>query len=299
MDGISVVIPALNAAETLGETLKALRAQVDAPSFELVVVDNGSTDGTADVARSHGAAVLYERVRGPAAARNRGLHGARGAIIAHLDADTIPSRRWLKELCAPFSSSDTVLAAGNTLCYPPRTAAERYAQSIGLHSAERTIVREEFPFAPSLNMAVRRDAALAIGGWNERLLTGEDVDFSHRLLKGGFAIRIHYCDRAIVYHRTRADDAALCKQALGYGAGAAALYRMYPDEVRWNVEKTLRLSGMLVGRTVLGVLGSAGAKFGLVKPQRAEFLRYHSLWTRHFWLGFGRRYVHPQRDGAW
>jgi glycosyltransferase involved in cell wall biosynthesis len=290
---VSVVIPAYNAARTLGATLRALRAQIDAPAFELIVVDNGSRDGTADIARDYGALVLTEALRGPAAARNCGLRAARGAIVAHLDADTVPSRRWLCEMCAPFASAHTVVVAGKTLCYPPQTAAERYAAASGLYSAERTIARDEFPFAPSLNMAVRRESALAIGGWSTQLLTGEDVDFSHRLLAAG-AREIVYAERAIVYHRNRATDRALRDQAIGYGAGAAQLYRLYPQEVRWNTRKTARLAGLLLSRTAIGVLAQLGAGLRVIDRRQAEFFRYHAFWTRYFWLGFAKRFLSPR-----
>lgn len=297
MTQISVVIPALDAAQTLAGTLNALRVQAGAPEFEVIVVDNGSQDDTVEIARACGARVLHEAKRGPAAARNCGLRSAAGQIIAHVDADTVPSRRWLAEIYAPFASSSETVAAGNTLCYPPRTGAERYAQAAGLHSAERAIARAEFPFAPSLNMAVRRDAALAIGGWNDALLTGEDVDFSHRLLKMG-AKRICYCEKAVVYHLTRSDAKALRRQAAGYGAGAADLYRLYPGEIRWDASKTLRMAGLVAGRSALALAAAAGARAGIVSRTQAEFLAYHALWTRHFWLGFGRRYLTAGRRAA-
>lgn len=293
MYAVSVVIPAFNAARTIRGTLEALQAQANAPEFEVVVVDNASQDDTGRIAAQCGATVLHEALRGPAAARNCGLRYAHAEVIAHLDADTVPTRRWLSELYAPFARGE-VLVAGNTLCYPPQTAAERYAQAIGLHSAERTIARDEFPFAPSLNMAVRRHAALAAGGWDTRLLTGEDVDFSHRLLEAG-AKRIYYCERAIVYHRTRADATGLRRQAIGYGAGAADLYRMYPQEVRWDMQKTLRLTGMIAGRAAAGAAAAAGARLGVFDRRRAEFLAYHAMWTYNFWLGFGRRFLAVRR----
>ena len=297
MTQVSVVIPALDAAATIAGTLNALRVQAGAPEFEVIVVDNGSRDETAEIARACGARVRHEARRGPAAARNCGLRGAAGSVVAHLDADTVPSRKWLAEIFAPFASSAETIVAGNTLCYPPRTAAERYAQAAGLHSAERAIARAEFPFAPSLNMAVRRDAALAAGGWNDALLTGEDVDFSHRLLKRG-AARIFYCEKAVVYHRTRSDARALRRQAAGYGGGVADLYRLYPGEIRWDAGKTLRMAGLVAGRSALALAAAAGAKAGLVSPTQAEFLAYHALWTRHFWLGFGRRYFSAGKRAA-
>ncbi len=288
MPYVSVVIPAYNAANTIAETLKALRSQAGIADYEVVVVDNGSSDETARVARAYGARVLHEEIRGPAAARNKGLIDSNGEIVAHLDADTVPSRRWLAELCAPFADDRVVIAAGHSLCYPPKTGAERYAQSIGLNDATLAVLREPFPFAPSLNLAVRRGAAIAVGGWNVVLRTGEDVDFSHRILKryGG---PIVYCERAILYHHARSDDAALRRQAYTYGAGAADLYALYPDEVAWTAAKTLHVMRTLCARAIAPVAAGVGKAFGIVDAERLEFLRYHWIWTRSFWLGFAAR----------
>lgn len=288
MSRISIVIPALDAAETIGETLKALRAQAGSADYEVIVVDNGSSDDTAGVARAFGARVLHEALRGPAAARNRGLTHSSGEIVAHLDADTVPSRRWLAELCAPFADERVVIAAGHSLCYPPKTAAERYAQKIGLNDATLAVNREPFPFAPSLNLAVRRSAAIAIGGWNVRLRTGEDVDFSHRILKA-YGGPIAYCERAILYHHARSDDSALCRQAYTYGAGVADLYALYPDEVRWNAGKALHILRTLSSRALATITARAGKMLGAVDAEQLEFLRYHWMWTRSFWFGFAAR----------
>lgn len=285
---VSVVIPAFNAAGTLAQALKALRSQSAAPSYEIIVVDNASTDQTASIAHTFGAIVVYQPIRGPAAARNSGLRVASGEIVAHMDADTVPSRKWLSFLIEPFSNPTTLLVAGNTLCYPPRTAAERYVEAVGLYDASRCVGRTPFPFAPSLNLAMRRSAAMTIGGWSEDLLTGEDVDLCYRLTSR-FGTSIVYAQSAILYHHGRSDDAALCRQARGYGAGAADLYRRYPAEVKWNLAKALHLTHMIVSRALLGACGSAGHAMGLMDERRAEFLRYHSLWTRNFWLGFALR----------
>jgi GT2 family glycosyltransferase len=150
------------------------------------------------------------------------------------------------------------------------------------------VSRTPFPFAPSLNIAIRREAAIAVGGWSEDLLTGEDVDLCYRLVSS-FATEIVYAKNAILYHHGRADDAALCRQARGYGAGAADLYRRYPAEVDWNALKALQLTRMIVLRALLGFFAGAGKGLGLIDERRAEFLRYHSLWTRNFWLGFAVR----------
>ncbi|HEY9179277.1 MAG TPA: glycosyltransferase [Candidatus Baltobacteraceae bacterium] len=292
----SIVIPAYNAERTLPETLRALHAQAGCTPLETIVVDNASTDGTAHAARGFGVTVLFESRRGPAAARNCGLNAARGEIVVFCDADTVPSRRWLAELTRPFDDDGVVIAAGNTLCYPPKTGAERYVQAIGLYDAALAANRDPFPFAPSLNVAVRAHAARAIGGFNVELMTGEDVDFSHRL-KRRFGAAIAYAPRAVLYHHARATDEELRRQARGYGAGVADLYAMYPDEVGWNAGTALRLLGVLSTRPLRSAAAQVAAQLGWLDASRAEFLRYQAMWTKSFWLGFYQR-VRERRIAA-
>jgi glycosyltransferase involved in cell wall biosynthesis len=287
---VSVVIPVWNGEATIGELLGALRTQRDfPPATEVIVVDNGSADATRDIVRELGVTLLEEPVRGPAAARNCGLRHARGDVVAHLDADMLPTRRWLAELVAPFADRAVRLVAGRTLAYRPRTGAERYVAASGLWEAERALRREPFPFAPSGNMAVRRDAALAIGGWAEDLPTGEDVDFSHRLV-WAFGCEIAFAPNAVAFHRNRPSDEQLRRQARTYGEGAARLYLRYPEVVRWDARKSIALTAQLAGRTLLPSVLRVGRTVGLVSDDQLEFARYHRLWSGAFWRGFAAVY---------
>ena len=95
LPSVSVVIPVLNGGETIGDTLAGLMQQVRCPrETEIIVVDNGSKDQTRAVVEKFPITLLTEPKRGPSAARNRGLYTAQGDIVAHLDADTMPTRRW-------------------------------------------------------------------------------------------------------------------------------------------------------------------------------------------------------------
>ncbi len=132
------------------------------------------------------------------------------------------------------------------------------------------------------------------GVGTEPLITGEDVDFSYRLLRA-YATTIVYCAGAVLYHHARADGPALRRQARSYGAGVADLYRMYPGEVCWDFAKTLRLLGVLASRFTAPFAG-IGAALGLIDERRAEFLKYQSLWTRNFWFGFGMRALQSKRS---
>lgn len=294
----SVIMPVYNGERMIGDALNSLIPQVRRlAAAELLVVDNGSSDRTAAVARSAGATVIEETKRGPAAARNAGLRRAAGEIIVYLDADTLPTRGWLRGMLAPFADPRVVIAAGRTLCYVAQTGAERYVAASGLYDTERAISREVFPFAPSLNMAVRREAAIAVGCWNEEMLTGEDVDFSHRLLSA-YPSRIAYAKDAVLFHRTRSEDDSLRRQAWTYGEGAADLYLRYPQALRWDACKTLALAGQLGVRSAMPTLLRLGEAFGVVSADQVEFARYHRLWSWHFWRGFFSMYRRRERRAS-
>jgi glycosyltransferase involved in cell wall biosynthesis len=299
MTSVSVVVPALNAAATIADMLKALFRQSELPSnLEVIVVDNGSTDATLDIVRRVSSVVLlHEDKRGPSAARNCGLHYASGDIIVHLDADTLPTRTWLRNIVAPFSNSGTVLAAGRTLIFHPATPVERYIAGAGLYETDRAISRLPFPFVPSLNMAVRRSAALAIGGWAEELTTAEDVDFSHRILKM-YPSEIAYAADAVLFHRVRSTQLELVKLAQTYGQGVAQMYRRYSSEVRWDVIKTAKVRGRLVQRAVLTALLRAGQAVRLTSSRQVEFSECHLIWSRNFARGFFDEYYGTRAHAA-
>jgi len=284
---VSVVIPVYNGANSIGDMLRSLQSQsAPRPDTEIIVVDNGSTDDTRSIVRRFDVTLLEEPKRGPAAARNRGLRHARGAIVAHCDADTVLTRRWVAEVVAPLGDPDVAVVAGRTLAYRPVTGAERYAAASAMWEAERSVARREFPFAPSLNMAVRRDDALRAGGWDESLLTAEDIDFSHRVLLLDPRRRIAYAPNAMLFHRNRATDEALRVQARSYGRGAAHVYLRHPHMLPWTPKLRLMIASRMARRVAAAPALAALARVGLASRERAEFAAYHRMWYAAYWEGF-------------
>jgi glycosyltransferase involved in cell wall biosynthesis len=292
---VSVVIPVLNGANTIANTLWALVRQARGPAkTEIIVVDNGSTDNTREVVRQFDVRLLNETTRGPSAARNRGLHAASGDVILYTDADTLPTRSWLAELIDAFHDPGTVIAGGRVLGYPPKTAAERFMATYGIWEPENNIFRPTFPFVPSLNLAVRRDAALKIGGWDEDMFTGEDVDFSYRILEQ-FAGAIAYREHAILFHQHRQTADELRKQAWTYGEGGAQMYLKYPETVNWDFSKTMHVCGLLTRRGMAPLVYRLGSLLGVRSAKRVELARYHRLWSWWWWRGFLSMYRNGER----
>jgi GT2 family glycosyltransferase len=282
----SVIIPALNAETTLPDLLIALKGQIglSAP-FEIILIDNGSTDRTAEIARLHQVTVLHQPVRGPSAARNLGLAHARAEIVACADADTIPTRRWLASLLSAFTEIQTIQATGPILGWLPSTGAERFVCARKSYEYEYTAGHPHHPFAHGMNLAVRRAAALEIGGWDETMTSGEDVDFSLRLRKK-FGSAIRYVDEAILFHKHRSTDEALWKQARWHGAGYALVQQRHPELLPWAAWRSGMVRASIVTLHMTVPLVALARATRLISEQRAEFERYHRQWTRHFWAAF-------------
>lgn len=285
----SVIVPVYNGAATLPALLTALRGQnlVGLGTIEYLFVDNNSTDGSARIIEEFGLAnarVLIETTQGVAAARNRALAQALGDVIATIDADCVPTRQWLRELILPFADRRLVIAAGGLASYPPRTAAQRFAAGYGINEAGRNL-KMGLGFANGRNMAIRRAAAIEIGGWRADMQLGEDMDFSYRVMSH-HSCSIKYLPRAMAFHQDRADDDALRRQAYGYGRGLAMMYARHPDVLPWGVLQRARRARMTLRRRIGVVRQRLARRMGRAAPADVEFAVYLDMWNREYWHGF-------------
>jgi GT2 family glycosyltransferase/DNA-binding beta-propeller fold protein YncE len=226
---VSVVVCAYNAADTIADNLQSLE-RLTYPDYEIILVDDGSKDRTGEIAKSFSRVRVIETPNaGLSAARNVGLAEATGEIVAYTDADTRVDPDWLTFLVQPFLTSE-VVASGGPNVVPPDDPP--IAQCIARAPGGPTHVLLDDRIAehvPGCNMAFRRDALLAIGGFNPIYLrAGDDVDVCWRLQARGW--KIGFASSALVWHHHRASVQAYWRQQVGYGEGETWLMAHHPEK---------------------------------------------------------------------
>jgi glycosyltransferase involved in cell wall biosynthesis len=222
---ISVVIPAYNAAATLAEQLQALATQQYEDDWEVVIVDNGSTDGTADLARRYcqrfKAFTLVDSgsQRGHSAPRNAGANAARGELLAFCDADDIVAPGWLQAMASAACHYDLV---GGWLDTRP-------LNDDSTRSWHRPWPRDRLrswllPYAVSANLAVWADVLRDLDGWSDGYEAGgEDVELSWRAQLAGY--RVGFAPDAVVYYRYRSGLRQTARQAYAIGVNCEKIRR--------------------------------------------------------------------------
>ncbi len=238
---VSVVVCTHNGARTLPQCLDAVHC-LSYPDFELIVVDDGSSDGSADIALAHGAILVEIEHRGLSAARNAGTERASGEIVAFLDDDAFPDQDWLHYVAAQLQANGHGGIGGPNI--PPEDdslIADCVAAAPGgpIHVL---ISDREAEHVPGCNMAFRKSALEEIGGFDERFrVAGDDVDVCWRLQESGRTLG--FSAGAVVMHRRRDSIRRYLKQQYGYGKAEALLERKWPS--RYNRAGSSRWSGRI------------------------------------------------------
>jgi mycofactocin system glycosyltransferase len=255
---LTVVVPVRDRAGGLAKTLAALEG------LDVVVVDDASVEPV----HIDGCKVLRrETPGGPAAARNAGWRACERPVVVFLDADCVPRPGWLERLL-PHLEDDQVAAVAPRVLSAPADGLiaryERHRSPLDLGAlGGRVRPATRIPYVPTACLAVRRSVLEELGGFDERLRYGEDVDLVWRFDRAGWMVR--YEPTATVLHPPRAGMAGFIKQRFDYGRSAGALAARHGSAVAplsispWSATAWFLANAGRPARTTLLFAGLSGA----------------------------------------
>jgi lipopolysaccharide/colanic/teichoic acid biosynthesis glycosyltransferase/glycosyltransferase involved in cell wall biosynthesis len=262
-----VIVPAKNAKDTIEPCLQAILAQQGVDGrFEVILVDDGSTDDTAKLAEQPGVSVFRQKNAGPAAARNAGAQIAKGEILAFTDADCEPASDWLLNLTAPFLDSEVVGVKG---VYKTRqkSVVSRFVQQEYESKYEGLLKKESIDFIDTYSAAYRKEIFIENGGFNTvfPVPSVEDQEFSFRLARKGY--RMVFAPKAVVYHQHDVNCQEYAKRKFNIGYWKAFMLRWVPEKAWGDAHTPKSLLWQI------GLLALAGITFIL-----------GWIWQPFFWL---------------
>lgn len=273
---VTVVVSSYNGASRIARCLEALAEQTIAADVQCVVVDDGSSDDTADVARRFDVEVhVHPENRGISQARNTGIAAASAAIVAFTDDDCVPDPTWLARLLAGYESPDVVAVGGAIVPYRDDTLVQRYLGAnnplrpleleLGEHPslvsrlllyvkrmwsiADLPTPRAVYSFAGA-NMSFRREVLDAVGGFDDRMTFGADDEYICERARERFPdAKLWFAPDALVRHDYVGTLRDLLRRNYGYGYGHARAYLLDAD-ARWPIVFPVPFAPLLLAMLV-------------------------------------------------
>ncbi len=236
---VSIIVPAFNAASSLPQCLESLLAlEYPATRFEIVVVDNGSTDESAEIIRRFPVTCVQEcSVRNAYVARNRGIRRAAGQVLAFTDSDCVVDAHWLSEGVAALADDRVGGVGGEISGYPQKSRVGQCIEQLHYLSARYTIKNRFLPYAQAGNVFYRRSVFEAIGLFDADLRFGGDADLAWRMqLYTHWSLAFR--PAALVWHHHQETLAGFYRQRYRHGVGRAILETKYAP---WMKERGLSL----------------------------------------------------------
>jgi len=295
---VSVVVACYNGERTLKACLDSL-ARLNYPDYEVILVDDGSTDGTPQIGATHPKVRYFrhEKNLGLAVARNTGIAAATGEIVAFTDSDCRADEDWLYYLVGDLLRGEFAGMGGPNLLPPEDSLVAAAVMASPGGPAHVMLTDRQAEHVPGCNMAFYKWALEQVGGFDPTFhQAGDDVDLCWRLQQAG--LQIGFSPAAFVWHYRRSTIGAYLKQQRGYGEAEALLVRKHPECFNalggsvWHgrIYATSR-TGLSVGPPIIyrGRFGSAGFQF-LYSSELAPnlmvctTLEYHVLVTLPLWV---------------
>ncbi|MCX6893435.1 MAG: glycosyltransferase [Verrucomicrobia bacterium] len=295
---VSIVVASYNGERTLTACLDSLQ-RLNYPSYEVILVDDGSTDATPQIALKHGGIRYFrhEKNLGLSTARNTGIAAATGEIIAFTDSDCRADEDWLYYLVGDLLNSEFAGMGGPNLL-PPEDSAVAAAVMVSPGGPAHVMLSDrQAEHIPGCNMAVYKWALAEIGGFDPIFhKAGDDVDVCWRLQQAG--CKIGFSPAAFVWHYRRSTVGAYLKQQHGYGEAEALLVRKHPECFNsiggslWHGRiYTPSQFGVFIRPPIIyrGRFGSAGFQFLYTAEPALTLMvctriEYHVLVTLPLWV---------------
>lgn len=258
---VSVIIPVYNGSQTLPACLQGLQNQTRPPD-ELIVVDDGSTDDTVNVAGQFEVMVLSQANAGPGVARNYGARMAQGDILLFIDADCTPPPNWIEYMLAPFADPNVAGAKGEYRTHQ-RELVARFVQQEYQDRCDRMVGQRQIDFVDTYSAAYRRSLFLAAGGFDPTFIKNQDQEFSFRLAKQGH--RLVYVPGAIVYHQHDQTLWDYIRRKYQIGYWKTLVMRRHPAKLIQD-SHTPQILKVQMGLAVLGGLLLLGGGLSRYRP---------------------------------
>jgi cellulose synthase/poly-beta-1,6-N-acetylglucosamine synthase-like glycosyltransferase len=227
---ISVIVPVYNNEKIIAACLHALLEQ-DYPKdrYEVVVVDNNSTDKTKEIIQSMPVKYLLEKDNQTSyAARNKGVRETESEIVAFIDADCIADKNWISRGVAPFSDTKVGCVAGEVKNVAPTNDVESYICEKNVFIQMNQLNNSSLTHLLIGNAFIRRSIFQEIGYFETKWVSGGDADYGIRIQRET-SYKMHYAADAIVHHKHRSTLKSMFKQNVKWGYGSTLLQMKYPE----------------------------------------------------------------------
>jgi cellulose synthase/poly-beta-1,6-N-acetylglucosamine synthase-like glycosyltransferase len=228
----SVIVPAYNAAGTIERCLQALLHQsVPAASYEVLVVDDGSTDDTARLVSRWPVRLLLQPHAGPASSRNYGARAASGRYLLFTDADCAPIPTWIEQISRPLETDPKVAGVKGVYRSCQRGLIARFVQLEFEAKYAHLRRQRSIDFVDTGSAAFRAEAFWALGGFEPQFLapSNEDTQLSFGLVSRGW--RLVFADQAAVYHEHADSPAAYLRRKWRHGYWRVRVYHRHPTKM--------------------------------------------------------------------
>ncbi len=240
---ISIIVCSYNGSATIRDCMEGIQ-KLNYPNFEVIVVNDGSTDNLAEIVKEYPVNLITIKNGGLSNARNTGMHNAKGEILAYIDDDAYPDEDWLRYLAYAYITSDHACIGGPNIA-PSNDGPIATCVANAPGGPVHVLVSDEIAeHVPGCNMSFRKDALMKIGGFDPVYRNaGDDVDVCWRIQRSGRTIGFH--PSAVVWHHRRNSFKAYWKQQKGYGKAEALLEAKWPE--KYNSLGHLTWAGRIYG----------------------------------------------------